>query len=421
MSRFAPDEVVSPREHHSWAARMWRRIDRDGSGTITTSELDCEEFHGVVRSILAPSTGGCMGGVAYARAKMNMDQAINLCLRKADVNNDGNLSFHEFKAFMHTLRNTKLSIHTGHLIFALFDVNTTGFVDPEEFQEMYRFFLARSPTQEEFQREWLRLDATVEGKVSRERFIEWLQTSTNPLFRRHGPPSDATARQGAPSGKLEELKRDNDDWRPWKAYRHGCWSEPTKGKPNFLCMKFRDGSLGSDTSERPRWNRSFGAGNENWATMEGVPKRRPSERVMFSKPQSLPELKQYYQTHPGFGANASRLRKPEPRKTALQDAVKLSHERRDEIELLPDRSKKVGRMPHPATGKRTSWENNFIQAPQLGALFSPPPNIIIGDPPKHLYMDLYDEPEDPAESRSSSKGFKETRRRTPAKELNQTR
>ena len=45
-----------------WAARLWHRIDRDRNGFITSKELDCQEFHNILRAAVAPVTGTSTGG-----------------------------------------------------------------------------------------------------------------------------------------------------------------------------------------------------------------------------------------------------------------------------------------------------------------------------------------------------------------------
>ncbi|CAE7585658.1 unnamed protein product [Symbiodinium sp. CCMP2456] len=67
-------------EHNAWTLKMWCRMDRDGNGFINRAELDCEEFRGIIRSVLAPEMGAVMGGVEYMRSELNMSQAINYCL-----------------------------------------------------------------------------------------------------------------------------------------------------------------------------------------------------------------------------------------------------------------------------------------------------------------------------------------------------
>lgn len=88
-------------------------MDRDNNGAISKKELDCSEFRQVLRKVLTPDTEhDAGGGSTYARAATNQEQALALCLRKADINDDGRLSFDEFKAFLWALRQEKF--RTGH-------------------------------------------------------------------------------------------------------------------------------------------------------------------------------------------------------------------------------------------------------------------------------------------------------------------
>ncbi|CAE7388073.1 unnamed protein product, partial [Symbiodinium pilosum] len=116
-----------------WASRLWHRIDRDRNGFITSKELDCEEFHNIVRAAVAPVTGTSTGGATYARKQVNIDAAIQLCLRKADLNNDATLSFREFRSLMRCLRKPRMAQHTANLVFALFDLDGNGYIGRDEF------------------------------------------------------------------------------------------------------------------------------------------------------------------------------------------------------------------------------------------------------------------------------------------------
>ena len=116
-----------------WAQRVWSRMDRDRDGFLTRQELACEasapkklgpsqafspaksllfhpfftcfglflcpfspvfhvfmsfwkEFYNIVRAAVAPQSGISTGGAAYSRTQVNVDAALELCLRKADVN-----------------------------------------------------------------------------------------------------------------------------------------------------------------------------------------------------------------------------------------------------------------------------------------------------------------------------------------------
>merc|ERR1740117_2051819 len=200
-----------------------------------------------------------MGGPVYARAAMDMDQAINFALRKADINSDNKLSFVEFKQFMLVLRQPQLATHTANLIFSLFDVNRDLCVDQMEFRQIYRFYLGRNPTEVEFQEEWARLDTEDRGRVSREDYVRWLQTSNNPVFKQHAPsptsktlhlPRALVAAASPPSSpkaprspKAAAAATAEVPWRPWHAYSNMSWAQVNQKRPGADDMMFGDVTL----------------------------------------------------------------------------------------------------------------------------------------------------------------------------------
>mmetsp|Transcript_163673 Transcript_163673/g.524869 ORF Transcript_163673/g.524869 Transcript_163673/m.524869 type:complete len:468 (+) Transcript_163673:79-1482(+) len=321
-SRWDPQEDFSPREHHEWCIKMWRRMDRDDSGYITLDELHCKEFRCVLKKVIAPDTGNNMGGPRYARAQMSMDQAVSFLMRKADMNDDSMVSFQEFKSFMQTLRIDHGEFHTANLIWALFDLDTDGFINEIEFREILRFYLGHDATESQFQEEWALLDCAGRGKVTKELYVSWLRLSEHPVLRCHAPPTAnpaASALDGGAAGWDElppaEARRDGgDQWRPWHSYKHLAFHEPTKGKPNQMKMKFRDCSktrsqtnLGSDGSPkppssdlRPDWNQHLATSHPNWPDKHGKPRRVVTQRHFFQRTQSLPELRRHLESRPGL-------------------------------------------------------------------------------------------------------------------------
>jgi len=312
MARFRPSQKISPDEHHEWASRMWKRMDRDENGRITRGELDCEEFRSVIRSVVAPDGGIGMGGAHYARAEMNMNQAINFCLRKADLNNDNGLSFTEFKSFLLCLRQDVMAQDTASLIFALFDLDGDHLLVESEFREICRFYLGHAPTEAEFQKAWAELDKDGKQRVTKAEYIRWLQASPNPIFRQHAPLPDPDATMYPDGG-------------------------PPKGRLPLL----RQGG-----NQRPLWNQRLDVANL------GV--RCPlARRTYFSRPQSLPELGRYYEKHRGFAIHRQRMQQPEvpPYRNVL------SNEKGREFH--PARAKPGGSMRNRSTGKLEAWEDQW--------------------------------------------------------------
>merc|ERR1712008_517719 len=135
-------------------------------GTITKAELDCEEFHTAVRLAIAPLTSSSgAGGAVYTRSEMNIKEAIQFCMNKADINRDNDLSYKEFRSLILTLRDPDLAQYSANLAFALFDLDTSLSIDQREFRELYRFFLRRNPTEVEFKTEWGRIARDGQDRV----------------------------------------------------------------------------------------------------------------------------------------------------------------------------------------------------------------------------------------------------------------
>lgn len=425
-------------------------MDRDNSGSISRHELDCEEFHTVIRAVLLPqlqATAG-MGGPGYGRAEMDMDQAIHFLMRKADLNHDNKISFEEFKAFVLILRQPQIAMHTANLIFALFDVDRNQFVDEAEFRQIYRFYLGHVPTEVEFQAEWARLDSMNTGKVSRDDYVLWLQTSSNEIFRQHAPQPEAVVMSGTADyhefkrlnvmtpevrGQLQTCPSSSPGWRPWHNYSNMAWAQVRQGKTQTMVKEINDrppsegrglvnarskqernylphavpsrlsrsaggrqsrsaGSL--PVSERDtRWNHRLATANMNWPDSGGNPRRCKGMRSFMSTPQSVSELSTHYSENAGFEENLRSLQMP--------NRVFISKYSNDRIEvrtapeLLPNRSKfKQGRSRNPKTGKKEYWEDNWWQEKQLRDKYVSGSNSLRspGQPPRYMYVDEYEDP-----------------------------
>lgn len=414
---------------NEWIDAMWARFDRDNNGYISREELDCEEFHNMLRAVLAPEVGPGMGGPSYARAQVDMDQAISFCLRKADLNADQVLSFDEFKAFALCLRNPQLSLHTANLIFALFDTNRDQMVDEYEFREIYRFYTGRTPTLEEFKAEWRRLDVNREGRVDREAYCRWLQMSPNPVFRLHAPLTSndllglggstdlhsGSSRSGSitvkevneqPRWEAKSQPRESTatkPWRPWHPYEHFAWNQvglkaakqelsKTTSAPREAKKSSSQAALSKTDSDMPRWNQRLATANMNWISeVSGKPKRHKYNRTYFSRYQSLPDLHHHYRTNEGFEDQLRRLEQPE-RVNPKRNFVP-SHENTQTAgpELLPNRRFAIGRARNPKTGKREKWKDNFLTPPQLRDQYQPSTIAYRcpGAPPRYMYADEY--------------------------------
>jgi hypothetical protein len=406
-------------------------MDRDNNGALTRQELDCEEFYAIVRAVLLPAWQAIsgMGGPAYTRSVMDMDQAINFALRKADLNDDNKLSFEEFKAFMVVLRQPQLATHTANLIFALFDVNRDGWVDEFEFRQIYRFYLGHVPTETEFQDEWALLDSANRGRVSRDEYVKWLQGSSNVIFREHSPQLTSKIMSGSADhyhyqppvpglsrAAVRTAATSQAPWRPWHAYTHMGWAQVRQGAVEAGDLMQRSKSSMSSTfvnaptqrlsrsavslpnyRPRPPFNNRIATNADSripW-TPQPLPEiggdlRGPTGmRDLLSMPQSTEELGSNSVVNSG---------KPSVRQQSRysQESAQDRARARNTSELLPNRSKfRYGRMKNPKTGQRQYWKDSFLSPPQLREKYVSGSNSLrcMGAAPRYMTVDEYENPE----------------------------
>jgi len=260
-----------PEEHRRWAAALWRRMDRDESGTITKEELNCETFQNILRDILAPKRVG-KSTSTYARAAMNVTREIDFLMRKADINSDGSLQFDEFSSFVQVLRENGSA---GDLIFALFDLDGNEVIDHDEFLEIYRYFLGHRPTVREFEKEWSNLDVDGKGVVSLQEYNNWLRTNSNPIFQKY---TESKAEK-----KVKIPKKDADSLILATAMSRNVY--------------------------RPAWNQRFNTLDPSVVNQE----RQGRNKIVFSTPQSEAELGRWFSRRiERFGPQYDKLVSPEP-------------------------------------------------------------------------------------------------------------
>jgi len=155
----APQHEVTKAQHREWAAKLWKRMDRDNSGSLEHHEMMCDEFQSAMRSVISPVTAGQSLG-NYGRAELNSSQCLKFCMKMADKNNDGVLDFEEFDRFWRVLRRHR---RNPDLVFTMYDLDQGNSLDREELTEIFRYFLGHKPTREELEHEWLKMD--VDGKI----------------------------------------------------------------------------------------------------------------------------------------------------------------------------------------------------------------------------------------------------------------
>jgi len=303
----------------AWVRRLWRTLHRgqEVGSSISRSELDREEFHNVITSVVK---GGPVGGAVYERANMNMSAALNLILHKADSNCDQMLSFDEFRSFLRYLwRNPKPQV-SAELVFALFDVDSSLSIDKVEFREMLRFFFARNPTHKEFEQEWARLAIEGQEVVTRTQYIRWLQASTSPVFSQYAPP---TGEPGSP-----------------------------------MSAGSRQATKGTTMRDRPHWNKRFNPGVTPGHINDILPYY---EREYFSEHMSVAELDRFYQTYSGFTKNRAKLyapKRPAPAPALVPRSLSTGVRA---LMTLPGRHSPAGSMrAHTGRKEPTPWQDNFL-------------------------------------------------------------
>lgn len=283
-------------------------MDRDCNGRIVMTELDCKEFRSVLRMVLAPDSENPSGGGAfYSRFETNQQQILNYVLHKADINNDGWISFQEFEALFWVLRQEGQKGQeqdTSLLVFALFDLDTDGYIGMDEFREIYRFYLGHEPTWDQFSEAWGDLAAQGQSRISKKDYTKWLQKSAPPMFstRADTPVKPEFLQKAESPGTMATsssapLMAQTDGFSRAARYRDG-FKLDAQGWP------LGPGHDPKDLHDRPKWNQKW-----NWKLNPNFD-APAGQRQYFTKTQSLPALKRFYNTHTGFGAQLKQLDRP---------------------------------------------------------------------------------------------------------------
>mmetsp|Transcript_75984 Transcript_75984/g.180753 ORF Transcript_75984/g.180753 Transcript_75984/m.180753 type:complete len:431 (-) Transcript_75984:124-1416(-) len=358
-------EVGNSREwqqHSEWTQKLWRRMDRNGSGVIERRELDCEEFRSVLHRVLAPQAPRSTS--YHGRAQINFKQALHYCLRKADLNNDGVLSYEEFRALMWSLRWPSRSEDSSTLLFALFDLDGDQLINREEFRQMYRFYMGSDPAEEEFQHTWFEVS---EGRfdVAREEYVKWLQRTSNVVFKQHAPPRGHMQNGMPQSSTRGDQAADEGCTAEDDNLQHSSGSQSSPSLRDARRSKKKSSGAGKSLlpashplarrrnslyslEARPRWNQNISpkVPNEEIAVK--------SMRHYFSAPESLATIQKFYQKRPGFKqlvgnpVLAAQVRYPTP---GEGHPLRTGHHKRG------------GRMRDQLTGKVVPW-NDYWQSPQ---------------------------------------------------------
>jgi Ca2+-binding EF-hand superfamily protein len=355
-------------EHAEWAAKLWARIDRDHSGSVSREELNCDEFQDVLHAVIAPDNTGDHAN--YGRAELHINQALDFLLRKTQTNADGNLTFKEFKSFTKMLRNQGDEHNRVHLIFALFDLDGSNTIDREEFHGIYAFFAGHQPTKNEVDRAFLQMDKFDKKEVTRQQFIRWLQREAPPQFQQHTAHVDDSSSTASSSGsKPKNRKAKKVIHRP---------------APGMFQPLPTDAATWS-TEWHVFWNDRF-RGTDTSLMNPACPERL---KRYFSAPQTLPELDRFFNTYRGFNDHRKRLH--EPRSPAPKPILSTQSKT---MEVNPERAAPGG-WGRNAKGGIVLWDNewpdkpsDFKNKPWPGSLMlrcsaKPPPLLTLGREADH--------------------------------------
>eukprot|EP00928_Gymnodinium_smaydae_P073886 TRINITY_DN569_c1_g1_i1.p1 TRINITY_DN569_c1_g1~~TRINITY_DN569_c1_g1_i1.p1 ORF type:complete len:468 (+),score=88.12 TRINITY_DN569_c1_g1_i1:37-1440(+) len=334
-----PRPDASASELDAWASRLWSHLDRDQNGTITRKELQDEHFMTVVKEALRHGDGGGGGGSSYSRAMMNMKKAINFCVRKADTNDDDQLSFEEFRSMVCMLHRPE-GAFPAYMIFSLFDIDGDGHIDKLEFHEAYRFLLGHNPTTVQFDTEWEKLErvSETEGafneKVSLTNYIRWLQSSENPTFREYAPPPKSPSKLKSGASNMTSL------------------STQLPGSRSLSSTQ-----LAGSRSSVMSWKRKITRGLDPGHINDYLPQGR---REYFLRSQSDSQLRRFYEEHKGFEKHLRALDMPEESASGACKLVPkiLSSEGGTPL-TLPGRHNPGGTMTN-FCGEVTLWEDYWV-------------------------------------------------------------
>lgn len=261
-----------------------------------------------------------------------MEEAVKLCLLQAEDQNKNMLTFEDFYRLLKMLLSGNFAAAYPHLGFMLFDLDKTGYLDRNEFRELLRFFLNRNPTQQEFEEEWHRVVMLGNGgdaeRVTLAMYRRWIRETDNPAIAQNQNVSASFLQEGLEAAQAGSLK---------------------------------------DT--RPSWNPRFNAGLSQGHVNEH---RHTSKREYFVRPQSLPELKRFYEAYSqDFGQQQQKLARPlDSAATSVLFPKSLSSEVSDPL-LMPKRHTPGGTMSDHTNGDTAIWEDHWMTPLRLRSHHKP--------------------------------------------------
>merc|ERR1719265_120320 len=156
---------------------------------------------------------------------------------------------------------------------------------------MLRFFLGHNPTLATLEAEWAKMTPIGEEQATQQQYMQWFRSPEKAAFSQLGP----RAREKKPG----EVSHDQSQ----ELYEQIARSSSTMSSGWNMPLKR------SSIANRPRWNHKLGTGPNPGHINDTQP---AGERQYFSKTQSLPELKAFWEAHPEtFSAQLKRMSEPE--------------------------------------------------------------------------------------------------------------
>eukprot|EP00397_Hematodinium_sp_SG-2012_P009968 GEMP01010068.1.p1 GENE.GEMP01010068.1~~GEMP01010068.1.p1 ORF type:complete len:376 (+),score=52.66 GEMP01010068.1:43-1170(+) len=286
--------------HLKWASEHWAKLEKCVGGPerkIDKAQIDSTTFRNALKEAVSSACDIDDLEEPNSRCIRRADRARDFIRRKADINDDGMVSFDEFEKFTYKLRCHGFNergdgVMSGTLLwaeslFALFDLDGDGHLERHEFQEVHRFFHGANYSEEDIANEWRSLEMGSRTKVNKRCFIKWLIQGERGRALEERPPPDMTMEKSRSVPALD--------------YENRPQTGPARfGSPMQLSGTSKHQWEVKSTDLMLPWNR------QHHIVAKNDLKPRAT-RAYFSRPQSEEELNRHYRAYPQFRSQLFRL------------------------------------------------------------------------------------------------------------------